>query len=70
MTGLSGRYDDDDDLLTDLQVRRSRGSEGQEGQRAKRVRGQRVIRVNWVNWVRTSTWTRFASLQFLDLWQI
>ena len=43
MTGLSGRYDDDDDdddLLTDLQVRWSRGSEGQEGQRSEGHKGQ------------------------------
>ena len=34
MTGLSGRYYDDDDLLTDLQARRSRG-EGLEGLEAQ-----------------------------------
>ena len=55
MTGLSGRYDDDD-LLTDLQVRRSIGSRGSEGQVGQRVR--------------TWTWIWFASLQFMKtcLW--
>ena len=37
MTGLSQRYDDDD-LLTDLQVRGSRGSEGPNGQVGQGIR--------------------------------
>ena len=47
MTGLSGRYDDD--LLTDLQVRRSigsRGSEGQVGQVGQE--GQKVRVRTWI----------------------